>query len=165
MKIIKPCFGVESVPGVRGKKSIGLDRNGFSIVEVMIGIAIFSIGVLAVANMQISAMQGNTSARQYTEASTWGMDKIETLMMLPYNHSDLNDTDGDGGAGDRGLFDVTAASADHIENDPSGQYTLYWNVAVDDLIERTKTVSVIIIWRGNGMQRSVSMQRVVPEII
>lgn len=153
--------------GVYGgkQKSLGPDQSGFSIIEVMIGIAIFSIGILAVGGMQMSGIRGNTSARQYTEASTAGMDRIETLMTLPYNHPDLTDTDGDGGgAGDRGLFDVTVASADHFENDPNGQYTIYWNVAQDDLIENSKTVSVIIIWSGN-MQRSVSLQRVIPEII
>lgn len=142
------------------------DSKGFSIVEVMIGILIFSIGALAVAGMQVTGINTNMSARQYTETSTFGMDKIETLMFLPYNHPALTDSDGDGaGGGDLGLFDATAGTADHSESDPAGQYTIYWNIAEDDLIEHTKTVSVIITWNVAGMPKTVSMQRVIPEII
>lgn len=163
---IKPDIGFKKGADAGKKKSLVPDQSGFSLIEVMIGIAIFSIGVLAVGGMQVSGIRGNTSARQYTEASTWGMDKIETLMTRPYNHRDLTDRDGDGGgAGDKGLFDATVASADWYENDPDGRYTIYWNVANNDLIENSKTVSVIILWRGNGTQRSVSLQRVIPEII
>ena len=140
----------------------GPDNAGFSIVEVMIGIAVFSVGVLAILSMQISGVKGNSIARHYTEASTIGVDKIEALMALPYTHADLQDIRSDGVAG---LFNATGGSADHSENDPSGQYTIFWNVADEDIIEHSKTVSVIVVWTGNGMKRSVSMQRIIPEII
>jgi prepilin-type N-terminal cleavage/methylation domain-containing protein len=149
-----------------GRKHGAPDNAGFSLIEVMIGIAIFSIGVLAIFGMQLSGIKGNSTARHYTETSTGGVDKIEALIALPYTHPDLTDTDGDGGAGgDLGLFDATVGAADHFENDPAGQYTIFWNVADNDLIEHSKTVSVIILFNGTGMQRSVSMQRVIPEII
>lgn len=142
------------------------ENAGFTIIEVMIGILIFSIGVLSIFGMQMSGIRGNTTARHYTETATIGVDKIEELIALPYTHPDLNDTDGDGGSGgDLGLFDVTVGSADHFENDPEGRYTIFWNVAENDLVEHSKTVSVVILWNGIGMQRSVSMQRVIPEII
>lgn len=139
---------------------------GFSIIEIMIGVVVLSFGVMAICSMQMSGIRGNSAARQYTDTSTICMDKIEELMSLPYGSPELIDTDGDADdAVGQGLFHATIASADHFETDPSGQYTIFWNVAENDLMVRTKTVSVIIVWTGAGMQRNVSMQRVIPEII
>ena len=153
-------------------------QAGVTLVEAMIGLAIFAIGVIAVCGMQIAGTNGSSVARQYTEASTIGMDKIEELIALPFNtfdpaliNSDLVDTDGDGCKGCAedspeylGLFDATPATADHTDTDPSGRYTIYWNIADEDLSDYTKTVSVIVVWNGTGMQRSVSIQRVIPLI-
>jgi len=162
-------------------------QAGFTIIEVMIGAAIFAFGVIAVCGMQIAGTSGTAVASRYTEASTVGMDKIEELMALPFDTFDttlldpaLVDRDGDGckhcpeGSPDYlGLFDATPATADHTEippdpSDPSvrsSQYTIYWNIADEDLSEFTKTVSVIVVWNETGKQRSVSMQRVIPLIL
>lgn len=141
-------------------------QKGFSLIEVMIGLLVFTIGILAIFSMQLSGIKGNSTGRQYTEASTLAMNKIEALMLLPYDADALADTDEDGDDGvDLGLYDVTDGTADNSETDPAGQYTIYWNVAEDDLVGGCKTVSVIVVWNGVGMERTVSMQRVIPEII
>jgi prepilin-type N-terminal cleavage/methylation domain-containing protein len=54
--------------------------EGFTLIEVLIAISIFAIGLLAVAAMQTSAIRGNFSAGRLTEVNTWGMDKLEELM-------------------------------------------------------------------------------------
>jgi len=59
-------------------------QRGFTLIEVLIAMAIFSIGILGVGTMQISSTSGNTSARIRTEASIWGQDLVETLMLRPY---------------------------------------------------------------------------------
>ena len=157
----KKCDGEETPQTVDRKHGIS-GNAGFSIIEVMIGIAIFSIGVLAIFGMQISGVRGNATARHLTEAATVGMDKMEALMTLPYNHVDLNDRTADGVAG---LFNATVGTADRQENDPEGRYEIFWNVADEDIIEHSKTVSVIVVWNRDGMKRSVSMQRIIPQII
>ena len=155
-----------------GKKGIRDDQTGFLLIEVMIAIVIFAIGVMAVCNMLVSGYKGSAVARRYTEASTIGMNKIEELMALPCKtfdpaqlDPDLVDRDNDGGAGDKGLFDATIATADRHVTDPSGLYEIFWNIADNDLAENTKTVSVIVTWGKGGKLRSVSMQRVIPLII
>jgi prepilin-type N-terminal cleavage/methylation domain-containing protein len=60
------------------------NNKGFTLVEVMIGMAIFIIGYLAVASMQMVAIKGDTGARKVTEAATLAADRLETLMVLPY---------------------------------------------------------------------------------
>lgn len=57
---------------------------GFTLMEVMIAMAIFAIGILGVATMQISSTNGNTSARKHSEASEIAQSQIEWLMAIPY---------------------------------------------------------------------------------
>ncbi len=68
-----------------------INQKGFTLVEVMIGMAIFVIGYLAVGSMQMLAIRGNTNARQITEAATLAADQLETLIVLPYDNIDSGD--------------------------------------------------------------------------
>jgi prepilin-type N-terminal cleavage/methylation domain-containing protein len=83
---------------VQGKKNPGFDRNhvpsGFTLIEVMIAMVIFSIGILGVAKMQISAINGNAAALKISEKFSLASNRIERLMSLPYTHSDLDRTQG-----------------------------------------------------------------------
>ena len=120
-------------------------EKGFTLLEVLIAISIFAIGILGVASMQITAIGGNTSARTHTEAATWAADRVERLMALPYTHADL-------------------AQGNH--NAPNeGIYAISWTVTDDTPITNTKTIAVIVTWNARGANRSVSMQHVIPEIL
>ncbi|MCK5100316.1 MAG: prepilin-type N-terminal cleavage/methylation domain-containing protein, partial [Desulfobacteraceae bacterium] len=57
-------------------------QKGFTILEVMIAMAIFAIGILGVAKMQIKSTTGNTTARTITEATTVAVDRVERLISL-----------------------------------------------------------------------------------
>jgi len=128
-------------------------ERGFTLIEIMIAIAVFSIGVLAVASMQTRAVQGNTHANRVTTAATWAQDKVEHCISLPYffpsaptHHPDLNDRNGDG---DSGLDDATAGTADYSE--AKGLYTIYWNVAPNCPVDNTKTIRIIVTWSDDQM--------------
>lgn len=69
------------------KKNISMADSGFTIIEVLMAMTIFVIGFLAVASMQISAVNGNTSARMRTSASILAADIVEQLMRCPYESS------------------------------------------------------------------------------
>lgn len=49
------------------KKHLG--EKGFSLIEVMIAVAILAIGLLSIGVMQSTAMKGNVTSRFITEAS------------------------------------------------------------------------------------------------
>jgi type IV pilus assembly protein PilV len=55
------------------------DNRGFSIIEILIGMSIFSIGILAVAAMQISAVKNNKVGNTYTQASTLARTQMELI--------------------------------------------------------------------------------------
>ena len=68
----------------RFKKSV--DEQGFTLLEVVIAVAIFGIGIIALITLQISATTGNASARRVTNISTVAVDHMERLISLPYSH-------------------------------------------------------------------------------
>ena len=138
-------------------------EKGFTLLEVIIAISILTIGLLAVASMQVSAIKGNTLSFGVTEATTWAGDQMEKLMIMPYDpdpYADddpLDDRDKDGKLG---LEDDTPGTADH--NVTRRKYTVYWNIAVDADTDDTKTVNVIVTWKDHGIQKRVSMRNIIP---
>jgi prepilin-type N-terminal cleavage/methylation domain-containing protein len=62
---------------------------GFTLLEVVIALAIFSIGFLAVMSMQLEAMQGTRSSRSYMEAGTLAQDRVEQLLALDISDARL----------------------------------------------------------------------------
>ena len=60
--------------------------KGFTIIEILIAMAIFSIGILAVATMQISSVNGNSNARKYLEASAFAQGQLESTLLIPFNN-------------------------------------------------------------------------------
>ncbi len=59
-------------------------NNGFTLLEVLIALAILSVGILGVVKMQISAIDGNAKAIKYTELMIAAQNQIEQLMQMQY---------------------------------------------------------------------------------
>jgi len=68
------------------------DERGFTLLEIIIAISILTIGLLAVATMQITAIRGNNFAYIRTEGSTLAQDKMEELIALPFDDLDGSGT-------------------------------------------------------------------------
>ena len=66
-----------------------LSSKGFTLIEILIAMVIFSVGILGVAKMQIAGINGNATARGVTDIVVQATDQIELLMLLPYDHADL----------------------------------------------------------------------------
>ena len=113
-------------------------EDGFTLIEVLIAITIFAVGLLAVAAMQTSAIRMNSTAGKLTNLSTWGMDKIEELSALPYNDPWL-ETAGNPPGND---------SAGNTHQEVSGDYTISWIVIDDNPLTSTKNITVTVTGRG-----------------
>ena len=87
--------------------------SGYTIIEVLIALAIFSIGILAVSAMQINAINHNASARLQTEETAVGVHWMERLIARPWDHDEL----------DQG------GNPHEVEVAP---YTVTWNVTTPD---------------------------------
>ncbi len=66
------------------------NNRGYSLIEVLIAMAIFSIGILGVAGMQISSTGSNSTARKITDATYRAEDRLETLMSLTWADPNLD---------------------------------------------------------------------------
>ena len=153
------------------------NKQGFTLIEVLIALTILSIGVLAVAAMQIGAIKGNTSACGLTEASALAQDKLEELLGVNYDDPAISDVNGDGteqdtdnngiddNGGNFGLHELAPPtdSPDYSlqYTGPTGiQYGIAWNIAVDLPVTETKTIKVNVSWFENGRWRLVSLNAV-----
>ena len=66
------------------------DEAGLTLIEVMISLAIFSIGILAIAQLQIWNFKNNTTGNISTQATLLARAKIEDLKNMPFTHAELN---------------------------------------------------------------------------
>lgn len=113
------------------------DNRGFTLTEVMIALAVFTIGILAVNAMQTASIKGNSKARKITEAGNLATDRIENIISLDYNATALDDADGDGtdqdadldglddGGSNFGLDHETEDTADHHIVSVDGNYEIF----------------------------------------
>jgi type IV pilus modification protein PilV len=64
----------------------GRNRNesGFTLIEVLLAISIFTIGMLALGLMQISSIDANGDAKRITEAVTLAIDQMEKNKVKEY---------------------------------------------------------------------------------
>lgn len=126
------------------KSSTWNSNRGFTLIEVMIGMVIFAIGILSVAAMQTGAIRGNTSANKTTRAFAWCSDRMEFLKSLPYTDASLT----------AGNYPQTlpASENDGIDNDydglvdevgETGQIDLTWSIAD---VGNTKLITVTATW-------------------
>jgi len=165
---LKGLYQMESQMRDRGMRARG-DR-GFTLIELMIAIALLSFGLLAVASMQIAAMRGNASAMGTTEALAIAQSMVEELfaqpLPVPTAGTDFEDTTGDAvngldfptraeviAAGDAVIpAGGAAGSPDHARtvNPGTRNYYVYWNL---NPMTSSTTINVIVAWHDKTMHR------------
>lgn len=147
------------------------NNQGFTLIEIMIAMVIFVVGMLSVAAMQTGATKGNNTANRSTRAFTWCSDRMEVLMGLPYTDTTFLD----GTAPGRTYSPLQ--TADGIDNDYDGQIdeagesgvvTITWNVLDNDGVAgappppaNTKSIAVTVTWRTPmGKQKSLTLNTI-----
>jgi type IV pilus assembly protein PilV len=58
--------------------------EAFTLIEVMIALVVLSIGLIALAGLQVSAIKGNNFSKRITTAISIADDRIEQLKNIPY---------------------------------------------------------------------------------
>ncbi len=124
-------------------KKIKKNQNGFTLIEIMIAITVFAIGILAVAAMQISAIKGNSYASHLSEASTITQNQMERFVLC--NYADLDDAA------------VNLNDNGNSQGVTGVQYTTVCTIDDDQPIPNTKTISISTTWTEKGAPKKVTM--------
>jgi len=66
------------------------NTGGFTLIEVMIAIAVLTIGLLAIGSVQISAINGNNTGKMTSQAATFAADQLERLLALDFDDTQLD---------------------------------------------------------------------------
>lgn len=125
-------------------------ENGFTLIEILIAISIFAIGLLAVATLQITAFQGNRVGDELTKATMLAQMQIEALKGAGFNSAALapvvDFSDFNNPIDETGL--------------PGGRFTRTWTIADTAPVSFSRLVTVTVGWTsmgagGGGNNRSV----------
>lgn len=153
------------------------NSSGFSLLEVLLGITVFMIGMLGVTALNISSLKSNTFSGNLSEAVIIAGDKLEDILAMNYDDLvDGTDADGNGPTEDTdddgiddqlangsnfGLDDI-GSDADYSEEGigRNNMYDVYWNVAEEEPMENTKKVNVIVRWQIKEVWRQINMSLV-----
>lgn len=108
-------------------------ETGSSLVELLVAVTVFAIGLLAVAGMQLTALRGNASAQQTSVASGLAEGVLEEILSWPDDHPQLAVD-----AVDQEWFFAAATSAEHLPG--AGNYRALY--AIDADYDRPKLTRV-----------------------
>lgn len=120
-----------------------MNNKGFSLLEILIGLVILAIGLLAIAALQTTSVRGNFFSHHLMQATYIAQDRLEFLRNLPYDNPLL--AEGNYPDGTARIPDVPGGILFNrsynviVVNDPDGAYRkidyfISWNDGVDHRI-------------------------------
>lgn len=125
-------------------------RGGFTLIETLIAMTLFSLGVLALAQVQFAASRNVTSSKRTTTASALASDRLEEIVYGPsftaMTHANYPDED-----------------YGHVARSDSRYKNFKRSVVVADSLNIAnvicmKTVTVTVAWQAANGERSVQLQ-------
>ena len=126
--------------------------GGFTLIEIMIAMAILGFGLLALGAMQLQALRFGSSGKHVSQAAVIARVKMEEFQRLPW--------------ADVAVTAWTAPVTEYAEVQDEGgtvneqAYDLSWRVA-DLIANRTRAVDVQVTWDEPGRPgRSYSLSSV-----
>jgi type IV pilus assembly protein PilV len=127
-------------------------RGGFTLIEVMISASILAVGILALAQMQVSAMNGGKQGRHTTEAAAAARSQLEQFDRMPWNS--LNATGGwvaTTPVNNPGNNLQTTTGV--VVEEP---YNIQWRIT-DLVVGETKSIDVQVTWTDNTNQQQKTL--------
>lgn len=117
-----------------------MNKNGFSLIEVLIGLVILAIGLLAIAGMQITAARGNFFSHYLTQASYAAQDRLEFLDNLP-------------------IDDVQLQPGNHNDGTVTISGMVFNRTYTVNVNGDLRTISYTVLW-NDGVNRNISLSTI-----
>ena len=64
-------------------------ERGYTFLEVLIGVLVLAVGLLAIGGLQIASIRGNAFSQHMTQATYIAHDRLEFLKNLPFSDPKL----------------------------------------------------------------------------
>jgi prepilin-type N-terminal cleavage/methylation domain-containing protein len=119
------------------KIAIAADQAGFSLIELLISMAILALSMLAAASMQFGSIRNNASGNMVTQANMLAKAQMEILK----NTIDVRTLE----PGEQNNIDAAGQ--------PGGIYNRSWTV--DDMGNLARRITVTVEWTKRGRSRSI----------
>jgi type IV pilus assembly protein PilV len=117
--------------------------EGFTLIEIMIAVAIISIGLLALAGLQVSLIRGNALSQRMTAAVSVAEQTVEQIKKTPY---------------------ANIQSVPSTQVQASGfNFTSQVTVMNDSPLANTKTVNVTVTWSDGLKTHTVPLTTVISQ--
>lgn len=123
------------------KNNLKNNSQGFTLVELMIALLVFAVGILAVAGLQVTSIRYNADAQRTSEASMFAQSKMEELMVMNYD-----------------------AVVDSIAAETEGIYSVTWSVVDDTPRTGAKEISVTVNWTSRGVNKTTTLNCIRAEL-
>ena len=125
-------------------------QAGFSYSEVLVSLALVSVGVMGFSLNTVSVIQGSQRSAHYAVAANLAQDKLEQLKIQP----SPTDVDHCPGGGERS---ITAAGT------PDGIYNRCWTIKNSSVGSGLKEIAVVVSWHASGVQNVTLSTLIVAE--
>lgn len=124
-------------------------EQGFTLLETLVAMTLFSIGVLALAQIQFAATRNSTSSKLTSTASFLASDRLEEMMYgTPFAQ----------------ITEASFPEEDYgdVQNGDERYRVFKRQVDVEDTLDITgavsmKTITVRVAWRGLQGERDVEL--------
>lgn len=123
-------------------------KKGFTLLEVLFALAIFSIGLLAIIGMTTMTIKSNYMSKNLTTAVHLAQNKLDALKARSYD--------------DIAGSIATEFGLDSQENEGSGIFDRSVTLLSTSVDPNYKTVEVIVSWSDPDLRR-VAMQTIIAQ--
>jgi prepilin-type N-terminal cleavage/methylation domain-containing protein len=118
--------------------------RGFTLAEVLIGIVILAVGLLAVMGLHMTSIRGKMFSNSLTQASIHGQEGMENLKSLPLYKADGVTLDDPFTGGKHNDADIGSFKREYQVVENTGYVTIQYTVSwVEKGVSHSTSMSVV----------------------
>ena len=119
-----------------------LNESGLTLIESLVAVMVFAVGMLGLYSLTTVIIYGNTLSQKITMATVLAQDQVEAVHNMPY--------------------DQLTSQVERLITDSQSQYTRRTEVSENAPREGMKTVSIAVYWaQRKSPHRQVSLKTIV----
>ncbi|MGC9323718.1 MAG: type IV pilus modification PilV family protein [Desulfomonilia bacterium] len=123
------------------RKLLG-SRLGFTLIELVVAIFIFALGIMGIVKMQSQAIQANSYSMQLTDAVNIAQDHLERLRGLTFAHDSMS----------------TALHTTSTNLHRGIPFNLSWRVSDPGTFRPSREVLVSVRWQEKAINHQITME-------